>query len=193
MRHFSLGEQQAKNYYDKYAKEGNYGSLSTKIINYKSMDKVTTNSGIPVLGRIIKLLDKQEINKIASKTNANRYSKRLDAYQHLVILLYAVIGQFQTLRDVELAFLPIANCMQQFGLSYMVRRSTLSDANARRTPLFFENVYNNLYERYSSLLSDSRPVKGLKKPLFIMDSTTISLFSQVFRGTGRNDITNSWI
>lgn len=152
------------------------------------MDKVTTNSGIPVFGRIIKLLDKQEINKIASKTNANRYSKRLDAYQHLVILLYAVIGQFQTLRDVELAFLPIANCMQQFGLSYMVRRSTLSDANARRTPLFFENVYNNLYERYSSLLSDSRPVKGLKKPLFIMDSTTISLFSQVFRGTGRNAI-----
>ena len=157
------------------------------------MDKVTTNSGIPVFGRIIKLLDKQEINKIASKMNANRYSKRLDAYQHLVILLYAVIGQFQTLRDVEFAFLPIANCMQQFGLSYMVRRSTLSDANARRTPLFFENVYNNLYERYSSLLSDSRPVKGLKKPLFIMDSTTISLFSQVFRGTGRNDITNSWI
>lgn len=152
------------------------------------MDKVTTNSGISVFGEIIKLLDKQEINKIASKTNANRYSKRLDAYQHLVILLYAVIGQFQTLRDVELAFLPIANCMHQFGLSYMVRRSTLSDANARRAPQFFENVYNTLYERYSSLLSDSRPVKGLKKPLFIMDSTTISLFSQVFRGTGRNAI-----
>ena len=30
MRHFSLDEQQAKNYYDKYAKEGNYGSLSTQ-------------------------------------------------------------------------------------------------------------------------------------------------------------------
>ena len=30
MRHFSLDEQQAKNYYDKYAKEGNYGSLSAQ-------------------------------------------------------------------------------------------------------------------------------------------------------------------
>ena len=152
------------------------------------MGKVTTNSGIPVFGEVIKLLDKQEINKIASKTNANHYSKRLDAFQHLVILLYAVIGQFQSLRDIELAFMPIAHCLHQYGLSYMVRRSTLSDANRRRTPKFFEEVYNSLYAQYSSELSDSRPVKGLNKQLFIMDSTTISLFSQVFRGTGRNAI-----
>ena len=57
------------------------------------MGKVTTNSGIPVFGEVIKLLDKQEINKIASKTSANHYSKRLDAFQHFVILLYAVVGQ----------------------------------------------------------------------------------------------------
>lgn len=152
------------------------------------MDKVTTNSGIPVFGEVVKLLDRDKINKIASKTGANRYSKRLDAFQHLVILLYAVIGQLLSLRDIELAFMPIAHCLQQYGLDYMVRRSTLSDANSRRTPKFFEEVYNSLYAQYSPILSDSRPVKGLNKQLFIMDSTTISLFSQVFRGTGRNAI-----
>ena len=51
------------------------------------MDKVTTNPGIPVFGEVVKLLDRGEINKIASKTGANRYSKSLDAFQHLVILL----------------------------------------------------------------------------------------------------------
>lgn len=39
------------------------------------MDKVTTNSGIPVFGEVIKLLNKQEITKIAGKTGANRYLK----------------------------------------------------------------------------------------------------------------------
>lgn len=29
---------------------------------------------------------------------------------------------------------------------------------------------------------------GMRDSLFIMDSTTISLFSQIFRGTGRNAI-----
>jgi len=119
---------------------------------------------------------------------ANRYVKRLDAYQHLAIMLYAQLGQFTSLRDVELGFLASASRMNHFGMDYMVRRSTLSDANARRSPAFFEAVYNALYRSYSPFLSDSRPVKGLKGPLFIMDSTTISLFSQVFRGTGRNAI-----
>jgi len=85
------------------------------------MDNVTTNSGIPVFGEVIKLLDKHKITKTADQTGANRYSKRLDAHQHLVILLYAVVGQLQSLRDIELAFLPMAHCIQQFGLSYMVR------------------------------------------------------------------------
>ena len=119
------------------------------------MDKGTTNSGLPVFGEIIKLLDKQRINTLADKMKANRYTKRLDAYQHLVIMLYAQLGQFESLRDIELGFLCAASRMNHFGMNYMVRRSTLSDANARRSPAFFEAVYNALYERYSPLLADS--------------------------------------
>ena len=73
------------------------------------MDKGTTNSGLPVFGEIIKLLDKQRINTLADKMKANRYTKRLDAYQHLVIMLYAQLGQFESLRDIELGFLCAAS------------------------------------------------------------------------------------
>ena len=152
------------------------------------MDKGTTNSGIPVFGSIIKLLDKQTVNSLAEEMKANRYTKRLDAYQHLVIMLYAQLGRFDSLREVELGFLSSASRMNHFGMNYMVRRSTLSDANARRSPAFFEAVYYDLYRQYSPVLSDSKPAKGLNGPLFIMDSTTISLFSQIFRGTGRDAI-----
>lgn len=152
------------------------------------MDKNTVNTGIPVFGRIIKLLNKKEILSIASELNADRYTKRLDSYQHLVIYLYAVFAQLQSLRELELGFLSSASRMNHFGIDYMVRRSTFSDANRRRPAKFFAAVYEALYKRYASLLSDSRPVKGLNKDLFIFDSTTISLFSQVFKGTGRNSI-----
>ena len=152
------------------------------------MGKDSTNSGIPVFGEIVKLLLKQEINTIAEELQSDRYTKRLDSYQHLVIMLYAVLGQFNSLRELELGFLSSATRMNHFGLDYMVRRSTLSDANSRRTPDFFEKVYYKLYDHYKGCFADSRPVKGTKKPLFIIDSTTISLFSQVFRGVGRNPI-----
>lgn len=59
------------------------------------MDKGTTNSGIPMFGEIVKMLDKQKINTLAAEMNANRYTKRLDAYQHLVIMLYAQLGHFE--------------------------------------------------------------------------------------------------
>jgi len=152
------------------------------------MGKDSNNSGIPVFGEVIKLLNRQEINTIAEELATDKYTKRLDSYQHLVIMLYSVLGQFNSLREVELGFLSSATRMNHFGLDYMVRRSTLSDANARRSPEFFSRVYAQLYDRYKGLLSDSRPVKGIEKPLFIVDSTTISLFSQVFRGVGKNPI-----
>lgn len=152
------------------------------------MGKDSTYSGIPVFGELLNLLDKHEINKISEALQSDKYTKRLDSYQHLVIMLYAVFGQFNSLREVELGFLSSATRMNHFGLDYMVRRSTLSDANRRRTPEFSEKVYYQLYDHYKGLLSDSRPVKGTKRPLFIVDSTTISLFTQAFRGAGRNPI-----
>ena len=105
-------------------------AVTKKTKNYITMDKGTTNSGIPVFGEIVKMLDKQKIDTLAAEMNANRYTKRLDAYQHLVIMLYAQLGRFESLRDLELGFLSAASRMNHFGMDYMVRRSTLSDANA---------------------------------------------------------------
>ena len=156
--------------------------------NSQTMDKGTTNSGIPVFGRIVKMIDKDDVMRIAAKLEVDRYTKRLNGYQHLLIMLFAALGDFVSLRELELGFMAAASRMNHMGMDYMVRRSTLSDANARRDSAFFEAVYNSLLARHKFVLSDSRPVKGLKRRLFIMDSTTITLFSQVFRGTGRNTI-----
>lgn len=160
----------------------------TKLQIYIVMHKGNEKSGIPVFTEVIKLLNRAEIDATARTTNANRYTKRLDAYQHLVIMLFATFAGLNSLREIVLGFLSSASRMNHLGLSYMVRRSTLSDANNRRTPQFFAEVYQSLYERHKGVLSDSRPVKGLKRPLFIFDSTTISLFTEVFRGTGRKPL-----
>ena len=43
-----------------------------------------------------------------------------------------------------------------------------------------------LYKRYAPVLSDSLSKREVSTKLYVMDSTTISLFSQILRGTGRN-------
>ena len=76
------------------------------------MGKDSKKSGIPVFGEVINLLNKQEINKIAEELKSDRYTKRLDSYQHLVIMLYAAFGQFNSLLELELGFLSSATRMK---------------------------------------------------------------------------------
>ena len=58
-----------------------------------------------------------------------------------------------------------------------------------RPQAFFANVYAYLLERYSSFLADSR-LKGeqrtCEKLLYMMDSTTITLFDNILKGVGRH-------
>ena len=72
----------------------------------------------------------------------------------------------------------------------MPSRSTLADANKRRSEFIFEAIYRNLYDTYHTRLSsDSRTKAEPKwmKRLQIIDSTTITLFSNlIFKGVGRH-------
>ena len=85
---------------------------------------------------------------------------------------------------------PEARKLAHLGISMMPRRSTLSDANARRSEAIFEKIYRSLYARYKDeLSSDSRknPSSSWINRLQIIDSTTVTLFSNMlFKGVGRH-------
>ena len=79
--------------------------------------------------------------------------------------------------------------LSHLGLDYVVRRSTLAEANLRRSQEFFAKVYAYLLERYTPFLADSRSTghkKSWEKQLYMMDSTTITLFDNILKGVGRH-------
>ena len=141
-------------------------------------------------GQLINLLSKDEILKFSRNRNGERYVKHFDAYQHLAVMLYAVIKRFDSLREITDSMFPEARKLAHIGIKTMPRRSTLSDANARRPESVFEDTYRSLYARYKDeLSSDSRKrqVPSWLNRLQIIDSTTISLFSDlIFKGVGRH-------
>ena len=105
------------------------------------MGKGTNFSGQPVLSQLIKLMDRQKINTLASKSGANYYTKHLDGYSHLVVMLYAVLSNLRSLRETCLGFAANATRMNHLGIDHMICRSTLSDANKRRKSSFFGSIY----------------------------------------------------
>ena len=105
-------------------------------------------------------------------------------------MLYAVIMRFDSLREIETSMAVEVRKLHHVGIETVPKRSTLSDSNARRSEKFFEEVYRDLYEaNKDKLSSDSRRngAEGWIKQLRIIDSTTISLFSNaIFKGVGRH-------
>lgn len=154
------------------------------------MSKSTNFFGQPVYGQLIKSLDRKKILKISRENCGERYVKSFDGYSHLLTMLYAVIMRFDSLREIEASMTAEVRKLHHVGIDRVPKRSTLSDANARRTEKFFEKVYRDLYDsNKDKLTSDSRRngTEDWIKQLRIIDSTTITLFSNViFKGVGRH-------
>ena len=154
------------------------------------MPKSSNFFGQPVYGQLIKSLDRDKIVEISRKHGGEKYVKSFDGYTHLLTMLYAVIQRFDSLREIETSMTAEVRKLHHVGIDTVPKRSTLSDANARRSEKFFEEVYRGLYVANKDILSSDSRRNGTEewiRRLRIIDSTTITLFSNaIFKGVGRH-------
>jgi len=154
------------------------------------MGKGTHFLGQPILNQLLNYFNKQKILQTSREKGGERYVKTFTAWCHLSVMLYAVIMRFDSLREITSATMMEWRKLAHLGINDLPRRSTLSDANARRPHEIFGKIYQGLYlsckDRLSSDSPSGKVTKWMKK-LQIIDSTTISLFyNLVFKGVGRN-------
>ncbi len=148
------------------------------------MNKSTFFTGQPIFSQLIKLIPKSEVERIARQNASNRYCKKFDTWHHLITMLYSCYQHCTSLREVTTGMSACEGRLQSLNLRHFTRKSTFSDANKRRDAQVFENIYQMLYRRLSPNLPDSRMKGSVFKKLFIIDSTTISLFSNIYKGVG---------
>jgi hypothetical protein len=149
------------------------------------MRKSTHFTGQPIFNQLLFFVSSSRIAKIAQKHDAERYVKKFNTYHHMVVMLFGVLEGYHSIREVVLGLLSNAHKLSHLGLSYLVSRSTLSDANARRKSAVFEEIYMDVYRRHHSSLADSQLNNKELKRLYAMDSTTITLFKDILKGCGR--------
>jgi len=142
--------------------------------------------GQPILSQILDVIPSSIIHAANRKHKSNRYYKRLPLRVHLVSLLYGVFSYCNGLRELCEGLLACEGKLSHLGFDKAPARSTISDANNKRSYQVFETIYYGLLRQYHSFISDSR-LKGLSiRNLKIIDSSTIQLFSEILRGVGRN-------
>jgi hypothetical protein len=148
------------------------------------MSKSKFFTGQPIFSQLLSFLPKGSIDRIANEQQSDRYCRHFTTYNHLICLLYAVFNKCNSIRELTTGMLAWEHRINHLGMSRFPRRSTLSDANGRRSEQVFGKIYEFLYSRHRHYLPDSRRKKSSR--LFIADSTTVSLFQEIMRNAGRN-------
>lgn len=150
------------------------------------MDKTTHFFGTSVFGQLISLIDSNIITSSAKKHNSDYYVKKFKTKDHLISMLFSSFAKCTSLREVSGAMLGLSGKTKHFQLNHIPKKSTLSDANKRRSADVFGDIYNRLLKQYGHHISDSRIKDVIDKQLEIIDSSTISLFKDILKCVGRN-------
>ena len=150
------------------------------------MSKSTTFYGQPIFSQLIGLINKGKVEAQAKTHKTDHYCKRFTTFQHLITMLYGVTSGCNSLRELCSGIVSYGDKIGHCKFEYAPKRSTLSDANKRRTWNVFEAVYDDLLKDYLPSLSDSHQQLVIDKKAYAIDSTTIGLFQPIFECVGRN-------
>lgn len=148
------------------------------------MGKGSFFTGQPIFNQLLCLIPRSILNQVVRQYQSDRYCKRFRSYNHLVSMLYASFHQCSSIREVITGMQACESRLSHFGVHSTPRRSTLADANKRRPSELFEDLYHKIYHYYYQISPDSQLSKKLHDRLYIVDSTVVSLFSDIMRSTG---------
>jgi hypothetical protein len=145
------------------------------------MSKSTVFTGQPIFTQLLRYIPRPLFSQLVEKHNTDYYVKRFKTYDQLVSMLFAVFQRCTGIRELVTGMQAWFNKLQHLGLNNYPRKSTLSDANQKRTAALFEELFHKLSCRYFS--PDSRPLK-MEERIYLVDSTTVDLFQDIMSGAG---------
>jgi Transposase DDE domain/Domain of unknown function (DUF4372) len=149
------------------------------------MNKSTDYVGQPIFSQLLSLIDESIIKQAIAEHKANHCYKKLFLWDHLVSMLYGIFTHCTTLREIQYGLEVCQGKLNHLNLTRVPPRSTLSDGNKQRPSKVFGTIYQKLYAFYKHSISDSRLTSVTRKNLYILDSSTISLFKAILKPAGR--------
>ncbi len=149
--------------------------------------------GMPIISQLLSFIPSSLLDIAIALHGSDKRYKRLKTKEHLAFMLYGVVGKLESLNGLIKSLPFLGKALSYFGITELPARSTLADANRNRNSDVFGTLYKLLVDYYQKQLS-STYLSGMidkrvdMKNIKIFDSTTFTLFVDVFTGAGRNKI-----
>jgi len=142
--------------------------------------------GQPIFKQLIDFIPKNKFDSLVLKHKADRYYKQFGSWDQLLTMLFGAFSRCDSMGEICDGMMSMQGKLNHLGLSTSPAKSTAGDGLRNRDNIFFQELYFVLLEHFKPLLSVSRINNVSFSKLFIFDSSTIRLFSDIMKGVGRN-------
>jgi len=157
------------------------------------MGKDTTKNlvGQPIFKQIIKMIPRDKFDELVLRCKSDRYYKAFFSWDQLVTMLFGIFSRCDSMGEVCDGMRALAGKLNYLDMDCAPAKSTAGDALRDRDEELFRLFYFTLITYFSPLLSVSRKEKHRKagvsfEKFSAFDSSTITLFSNIMKGVGRN-------
>jgi len=142
--------------------------------------------GQPILKQVLNLIDSLTFKRLVKEKGSDYYYKSFKTWPHFVTMMFGILSRCDSMAETCEGLRAMSGKLNHLGLLKSPAKSSAGDGLRNRKADFFEALYYTLTARYASFLSDSQTYGLTIKELFIVDSTTIRLFTDILKGVGRN-------
>ena len=137
-------------------------------------------SKISLFSQIISKLPKQIFRNLVSSYKSDYRQKGMDSWTHLISMLFCHFAKSTSVRDISNGLGSATGNLNHLGLKRAPSKSSLSYQNQRRDADLFKDFYYLLLGHLGRHVKSKRVKLRIKVPVYLLDSTTISLCLSLF-------------
>jgi hypothetical protein len=136
--------------------------------------------GTPVFAQVMSYLPEKTFRKCVDQFDGNRYAKSFSCLDQYRCMAFAQLTYRESLRDIEVCLRAQKNKLYHMGIRGRVSRSTLADANEKRSWKIYGSLGQSLISEARRLYVGEDLGLDLDNTVYALDSSTIDLCLSVF-------------
>ena len=125
-----------------------------------------------VFAQMLQMISRYDFQKAVKEHGSERHSKGISSWSHFVTLLFGQVSGQDSLREIETGMGSQHKQLYHLG-TRVVKRSSLSYANAKRNSEVFKSVFETMLAKVRGKAPGHR--FKFKNDLYSVDATTIDL------------------
>ena len=142
--------------------------------------------GQPIFKQILKISPKEQFDIIVKQHQTDRYYKTFFSWDQLIVMLFGVFSRCDSMGEVCDGMRALSGKLNYLGMDCSPSKSTAGDALRDRSEELFKLYYFALIDYFKPVLSVSRKEDVSFAEFYAFDSSTVTLFSDIMKGLGRN-------